>query len=199
MKKKITLAIVLLAFMMTIPVSRAAFTPNALNLYLWVDKPQYTPGETVTLYITFVNAKNADVVVNETKIECPWHMYVRDHWEGNYTFNINRVIKANEIYSTSTTFSIPNDGRVSALTSVPISVAIRIDGSFTYRTVYLHLESSPTVVSNMDTLILLMAVLIILIVVCTALIAGAIFLSARKPQEACPSPPSPPPPQQQAS
>ncbi|MGQ9565408.1 MAG: hypothetical protein ACUVT5_02545 [Candidatus Bathyarchaeales archaeon] len=196
MKNKITLAIVLLAFMMAIPVSQAAFTPNALNLYLWMDKPQYNPGETVTLYITFVNDKSVDIVVNETKIECPWYMYVRDHWEGNYTFNINRVIKTKESYSTSTTFTIPNDGRVSAFASVPISVAIKIDGSFTYRTVYLYLESSPTVVSNMDTLILLMAVLIILIVVCTALIAGAIFLSARKPPEACePSPP----PQQQAS
>jgi len=122
-------------------------------------------------------------------------MFIRDHWEGNYTFDINRVIKANESYSTSTTFTVPNDGRVSGLSSARIDVAMRIDGSFTSPRVtypeHLHISivSSPVVVSNMDTLILLMAVLIILIVVCTALVAAAIFLSTRKPHETYAEPP----------
>jgi hypothetical protein len=190
LKKQITLVVALFAVMMLIPLCRADFTPDALNIYLWVDKTQYNPGETVTLYITFVNAKSSNIVVNETNIICPsWWMFIRDHWEGNYTFDINRVIKANESYSTSTTFTVPNDGRVSGLSSARIDVAIRIDGTFTNRYLYIRIVSSPVVVSNMDTLILLMAVLIILIVVCTALVAAAIFLSARKPHETYAEPP----------
>jgi hypothetical protein len=171
-----------------IPSCGAEFTPGDVNIYLWVDKTQYKPGDTVTLYMTIVNAKLSNIVVNETIIQCPWLMFIRDHWEGNYTFDINRVVKAGGNYSTSMTFPVPDDGRATEFGLSPaIKVLVEINGTFTDHTytVNINIANPPvqTSIEGVDTIILLMAVLIILIVVCTALIAAAIFLSARKPQE----------------
>jgi hypothetical protein len=170
------------------------FTQGALNIYMWVDKIQYKPGDTVTLYLTIINARSSDIVLNKTIITCPWWMFIRDHWEGNYTFNINTIVKAGSNYSTSMTFPVPNDGRAAQFGSSPtIEVAMEINGSFIDRTVSISIANPPisTSIDAIDTMVLLMAVLIILIVICTALIAAAIFLSARKPQEPyASSPPS---------
>ncbi len=176
----------LFAIALLIPLCRADFSPGNLNIYLWVDKIQYRPGDTVTLYMTIVNAKSSDIVLNKTIVTCPWWMFIRDHWEGNYTFNINTVVKAGSNYSTSMTFPVPNDGRAAQFSSTPnIEVSIMINGTPIDRSVSINIASPPVSnsVDGIDTMVLLMAVLIILVVVCTALIAAAIFLSGRRPQE----------------
>jgi len=187
LKTRFSLFVLPFSVFLLVPLCQAGFTPGIVNTYLWVDKVQYRPGDTVTLYVTIVNAQSSSISVNKTIITCPWWMFIRDHWEGNYTFNINKVVKADSNYSTSMTFPVPNDGRAVQFGSsnTTINVSIEINGAFTDHTVFINIAGPPvsTSVEGIDTMVLLMAVLIILIVVCTALIAAAIFLSARRPQE----------------
>ena len=186
LETKFSLIVLLFSVFLLIPLCQAGFTPDSVNIYLWVDKIQYRPGDTVTLYMTIVNAESSSIVVNKTSIICPWWMFVQDHWEGNYTFNINTVVKAGSNYSTSMTFPVPNDERAVQFGLSPsIGVSIGINGTFIDRSVSINIAGPPvnTSVDELGTVVLLMAVLIILVVVCTAMIAAAIFLSARRPQE----------------
>jgi hypothetical protein len=168
------------------------FTPGEVNVYVWVDKTQYKPGETITLYYTILNAQTSDIVLKEIRVETPWFMYINDHWEGNQTIRINEVLKKDgQTYHGSTTLAIPNDGRAfSSNSSAKITVKVDFDGApDRILTINIGTVNPPFAVRDMDTLVLLAAVLIILMVVCTALIAAAIFLSARKPQETYPESP----------
>jgi len=183
LKKKISLLILLFAVALLVPLCEAAFVPNAVNVYVWVDKTQYNPGETVTLHYTVVNDRASDIVLKEIRIEFPWFMYVKDHWEGNQTLKINKVLTAKGApYYNYTTFTIPNDGRAFIFGS---STAIfDFDATDISKEININVANPPihSSVREMDTVILLMAVLTILIVICTALIAAAIFLSTKKPQ-----------------
>jgi hypothetical protein len=193
LNKKISLVALLFAFSLLVPIANAAFSPGNVNIYLWADKTQYQPGDTITIYFTILNAMSSDpVVINQVNITTPWYNYIRDHWEGNETMIINKVITAGTAYSNSTTIQIPSDSRATASgTSIDINVTIKTSIETFPRQITVNMANPPFTVRNMDTLILLSAVLIILIVVCTALIAAAIFLSAHKPQEPyASSPPS---------
>jgi len=196
MDRKISLTVVLFALIMVlIPISKAdiGFTPNAVNVYLWVDKTQYNPGDTVTLYFTIYNARSYNITIDQVDIKTPWFIYNKDHWEGNQTIIINKIVTAGRTYSGSTTIQIPNDGRATVFnSSASISVAIVTSTETFNEQVAVGMSDPPVhmAVQAMNVLVLLVAVLIILVVVCAALIAAAIFLSARKPQEAYP-PPSP--------
>jgi hypothetical protein len=194
MDKKIPLIVVLFTLVMVlIPISKAdiGFTPNTVNVYLWVDKTQYNPGDTITLYFTIYNARSYNITIDQVDIRTPWFTYNKDHWEGNQTMTINKTVTAGSTYSDSTTIPIPNDGRATAFnSSADISVAIKTDTETFNEQIAVGISNPPVhmAVQDMNMLVLLVAVLIILIVVCTALIAAAIFLSARKPQEAYPPP-----------
>ncbi|HVP41678.1 MAG TPA: hypothetical protein VMS95_06975 [Candidatus Krumholzibacteriaceae bacterium] len=193
MNKKISIVALLFAFGLLIPMASAAFSPGNVNIYLWADKTQYQPGDTITIHFTMLNARSSDLVINQVNIETPWFNYIQNHWEGNQTMIINKVVTAGTAYSNSTTLQIPNDSRGTAYgTSIDIDVTITTNAGTFSRQITVNIANPPFTVSSIDTLVLLQAVLIILIVVCTALIAAAIFLSARKPQEAY----SPPPPSQ---
>jgi len=195
LEKKIALLIVLFALVVAIPLATADFIPGVANAYAWVDKTQYKPGETVTLYYVVLNDRTADVVLKEVRIETPWFMYINDHWEGNQTIKINEVLEPDDVYRSQTTFTVPNDGRA-LIEGMSATIEVRVDlegDSDKFLPVEIGIASQALGVRDMETVTLLMAVQIILIVVCTALIAGAIFLSARKPHEGCaPSPPPPP-------
>ena len=198
MNKKIIIIALLFTFGLLAPMANAAFTPGTTNVYVWADKTQCQPGDTITIYFTILNDRSTDIVINEVDIQMPaWYSYVRDHWEGNQTMLINKVIAAGTAYTNSTTFQIPADSRATASgTYIDISVIMKTtpSGSIPTQHLIINMANPPFTVHDMDTLVLLAAVLIILIVVCTALIAAAIFLSARKPQEAYPPPPQTPAP-----
>jgi hypothetical protein len=196
LRKKICLEVLLFTVTFLIPFCSADFSPGDVNVQVWADKVQYTPGETVTLRYTIVNAKPAtSVFVYNITFKCkPWYMYVTDHWEGNQTIKLNRAMGAGDKYSNVTTLTVPNDGRafVSGNYAVVDVEAKVLDGS-NVRTigpssvVYVGIANPPVhfALRDMDTLILLMSVQIILIVACSALLAGAVFLSGRRPRDAC--------------
>lgn len=194
MNKKISSVALLFAFVLLVPLVSADFTSGAVNVYVWVDKTQYTPGDTIKLYYTIYNARSLSIVIDQVDIKTPWFIYNRDHWEGNQTIIINQSVPAGTAYSNSTTIPIPNNGLATVFNSAAdISVSIKTDAGTYNEQVTVGISNPPIhmVVQYMDTLILLVVVLIILMVVCAVLIVAAINArgrSARKPQEAYPPP-----------
>lgn len=184
----------LFAVVLLVPLVSADFTSGAVNVYVWVDKTQYNPGDTITLYYTIYNARSLSIEINQVDIKTPWFIYNKDHWEGNQTIIINQDINADTAYSNSTTIPIPNNGLATAFnSSVDISVSIKTNAGTYNEQVVVGISNPPVhmVVQYMDALILLVVVLIILMVVCAVLIAAAINAhtrSARKPQETYPPP-----------
>jgi hypothetical protein len=189
LKKIISILFLLIIAFCVIPACRAAYSPGNVNIYLWADKTQYKPGDTITLYYTIFNDKSSGITINEINITTPWFMKINNQWQGNQTITINKAIPSSGSYNNHTTLTVPNDGRASFTSPyVSLSVTLRIDDTPIPRTVNVNIANPPiqTSVHEVDTIILLLAVLIILFVVCTAFIAAAIFLSARKPQETYP-------------
>ena len=144
LEKRSSLILLLLTIAFLIPLCRADFTPGDLNIYVWVDETQYEAGETITLYFTIFNAKSSEIVINEVEVISPWFMYIKDHWEGNQTIKINKVINAGQVYYNFTTLTVPSDGRAfSANSFAPITVTTKIDNALNSHIVYIGIAGSP--------------------------------------------------------
>jgi hypothetical protein len=192
-RKEILLITLLLASGLFIPICKAGFEADEVNVYMWVDKTQYKPGETITLNFTIYNAAPSDIVIYKIKIETPWFMYTKDQWEGNQTLQTNnKLLRTGQAYNNYTLIQIPTDGRAYTNDS-SMEIIMRTETNLgTLNNNITAGIANPLVYSSVreiDTVILLMAVLTILIVICTALIAASIFLSTRKPYNAAPEQP----------
>ena len=182
MKRKLVLivmAIALSALTFTMPVKAVAH----VEIYGYVDKTQYMPGETVTLKFYIYNDGPDEIVLKNVSIYYPWYSPI---WGGNETIkNIDAVLSKVKNWNNTQTFTIPNDGRATGS-------KIHLECTYTIGTsMYTHsddipinLASTPTYESlkDMDKLVTLFTVQVVLLIVCTIIIAATIFLSARKPQ-----------------
>jgi hypothetical protein len=192
-KLKIKATILLMALMLslTIPLltAKAQTIPPDVYVYAWVDKSQYMPGETGTLYITVLNTKDNSVDVRNITIRYQWFAYVKDHWEGNETVkNINAPVGSKGGYwNTEKTFKVPEDGRI--VSSGPLSISIYVtiqDGPSVYsRSPY----SSPMVnianptlhmtVKDVDKILTMITVAAVLMIVSAIIVAAAVFVAGR--------------------
>ena len=151
----------------------------SLSIYGYTDKAQYKPGDTVTLTFWLYNDGTEDLILKNVTIRYPWYSPI---WGGNETINgQDAVINPAGNWTTSVTFTVPNDGRAQG-------GGIRVDAltDKTEEIAFLSLSVASTAgivaFENMDTLIMLFTFLIIITLICTIIIAAAIFLSARRPQ-----------------
>lgn len=179
MKRKAMLVLVSVALV------AMAFSPFAhgfasLTIYGYNDKAQYKPGETGTLTFWIYNDGTDDLILKNVTIFYPWYSVI---WGGNLTISgQDAVINPQGNWTTSLTFTIPNDGRA---TSGNIHINVVTDkipsesGS-----IFLNVATPSGVgaLEGMDSLIMLFTFLIIITLICTVIIAAAIFLSARRPQ-----------------
>lgn len=179
LKSKITILLAMTAFLavaLALPVQAAAH----INVFGYVDKPQYKISEQGTLNLWLYNDGTEDVILKNITIEYPWHAdYI---WEGNETIkDIDEVVAVKGNWSTSTTFTIPSDGRA---TSGNIYIYVVTDKYETYGYIYLNVAASPyyAALQDMDKLQTLFTLLVVLVIVCTIIIAAAIFLSGHKSQ-----------------
>lgn len=169
-------AIALFAAAFAAPVNAAAH----ISLYGYVEKTQYMPGEKGTLKIWVYNDGSEDVILKKIVIEYPWHsLYI---WEGNETMkDINVAILEGGNWTTSRSFTVPNDGRA---ISGNIRVQVSTDEVSTTEFFGINVASAPYFFSlkDMEQLTTLMTILAVLTIVGIVVIAGTIFLSARRPQ-----------------
>ena len=179
MKKKAMLVLV------SVVLAAMAFSPFAygfasLTIYGYTNKAQYKPGETGTLTFWIYNDGTDDLILKNVTIFYPWYSVI---WGGNETISgQDAVINPQGNWTTSLTFTVPNDGRATS-GGIHITVATDKIPSET-GSIFLNVATPSGMGSleGMDNLIMLLTFLIIITLICTIIIAAAIFLSARRPQ-----------------
>jgi uncharacterized membrane protein len=173
------IAIALFALTFALPVKAAA----SVDIYGYVDKTQYKPGETVTMNFYVYNGGPDEIVLKNVTIRYPWYSPI---WGGEETIkNIDAVLSKEKNWNDTQTFTIPDDGRATGF-------YIYLEGTYTIGTsVYtrsgdipINVATAPSYgsVQDMDKLVTLFTVMAVLLIVCTVIIAATIFLSTRKPQ-----------------
>jgi len=128
------LTIMTLSMLLIVPSNKVMAQVSAtVNVYAWVDKPQYEVGETGTLYITVRNDRTDSIEIRNVTIRFPWFAYVQDHWEGNETIKgtpVDTISSEGGHYYREVKFTVPNDGRATALSAVGWSeIMIDVDAS----------------------------------------------------------------------
>jgi hypothetical protein len=181
MKEKViltfTVAMIIASMLISAPLTKAA---PSLDVYGYVDKTYYKPGESGTLKFWVYNSSPDGAILKNITIEYPWYSPI---WGGNQTVTIaNVVISQGENYSATDTFKIPDDSRA-------VSGAIRFRVYYEFGgDIYSYTDSVPLSIvtpypmalQDMDDLVMLFTILVVLVIVCTIILAAAIFLSGRK-------------------
>jgi hypothetical protein len=171
----LVLASISLAFL---PLCRAY---PSLTVYGYTDKVYYRPGDTGTLQFWVYNSGTDDLILKNVTIHYPWYSPV-GLWGGNVTItpSTSVVVVAGGNWSDTSSFTVPNDGRVSAGTG-SISVSVVTDTITRSSSIPMNLASTPLYFSlqDMDQLLTWLVILVIAVVACTLIIVGVIFLSVR--------------------
>lgn len=198
MRKKIIATAAVIAFLVTISTqSVAAYTPiPGITITAWTDKTQYAPGEKGKLKISILNSLPRPVDIREIYIEFPWYAYnaQTSMWEGNETIKgtpVDTISSEGGHYYREVEFTVPNDGRATALSAVGWSeIMIDVDASEGKADDFPAdlLVMSPTVNMALVDMDRWMTILTVAIVICTIIIAAVVFLSSRAPRIATVAP-----------
>lgn len=186
-----TAVIIAVSTTLLIPMSKADLVEQKVNVYAWVDKLQYAPGESGILYITVRNDMlTKDVIIKNITIKFPWFSYnhAAGKWEGNRTIHdidFTAVRKAGKIYDKQVEFTVPDDGRIISMDVQKIDIDVRDSNNNRYYldsqvNISIDNPASHMAMEDMDKLISLMTVQVVLIIVCTVILAAATFLSRRR-------------------
>jgi hypothetical protein len=153
----------------------------SLTVYAYTNKPSYGPGDTGTLQFWVYNSGTVDLILDNVTIYYPWYSLV-GLWGGNVTIvpSTSTVIAPGGSWSYTSSFTVPNDGRIS-LGSSFIGIDAVTDKTTGSSSIPISL-SVPYYYSlqNMDQLLALLMILIAAIVICTLIIVAALFISARR-------------------
>jgi uncharacterized membrane protein len=180
MKKRILMLLVVLAAALLAfsPLCRAA---ASLEVYGYTDQVFYKPGDTGTLNFWVYNSGTVDLILENVTIIYPWYSPV-GLWGGNETItpSTSTVIAPGGNWSGTSSFTVPNDGRIIGVSS-SISITVVTDRTTQSSLIPISLLSVPFYFSlqNIDQLMTWLMVLVVIIVICTLIIAAAIFLSLR--------------------
>lgn len=175
-KELFALSLITLSIVLFVPLAVAQ--PN-LQIRAWTDKPDYMPGEKITLYIALNNTGTSALTVDNITVTYEsWRAYINDEWIGDQTINVDKAMKIGETRRVETTYLVPTDGRAKF---TPVSLIVSTDhGSNTYTDVaYIDVSSTPR---YMEQIVTLFTVQVVLLIVCTIIVAATIFLSARRPR-----------------
>jgi hypothetical protein len=161
------------------PICRASAN---LAVYGYTDKTFYRPGDTGTLDFWVYNSGTEDLILKNVTLYYPWYN-PEGLWGGNVTItpSTSVVIAAGGNWSGTSSFTVPNDGRVSA-GSNSISINVVTDKITRSSYISMSLTSVPSYLSlqNMYQLLNWLMILVVVIVVCTLIIAATIFISAHR-------------------
>jgi hypothetical protein len=174
-KKKLALIMIVASMLLMVPLVTSQST-----LLSWTDKPKYSPGDTVTINLSYYNDLTSAVQVNNITLTfANWNAYIGGNWVGNMTKTYTDVTvtsKTVHVFS-DLTFSVPTDGRAEG---TDVYIRLGTDHGFLNApSVYVSLYDS---VRYFDQIVMLLTIMAVLTIVCTIIIAATIFLSARRPQ-----------------
>jgi len=169
------LATVVLALIF-IPLARAQVT--RVEIYGYVNKFQYSPGETGELKIWVVNEGDVDLIFQNITVVYPWSNYLP--WEGNETRKeIGTVILVGGNTTLTFSFTVPNDGRAVTTGPVSFSVTVVTDKDVDSTSIPMSIANPPLnmAIQDMNNLVTLITVQTIIIIIAALIIAAAGFLS----------------------
>ena len=195
MKRKIILMLTmtLLSAILFVSPTKVQAAPEEFYVYAWVDKLQYLPGDSGTLYITIRNDMADEIYVYNITIIYPWHSYVKDHWEGNDTIEVKTAIeRKGGVLNKESTFEVPSDGRAVDPSDIDVYVYTDELGVEDSDNLVLISVANPPVHMVLTDMDMWMTSLTVAVVICTIILAIAIFLStrrARAPRVVAPPPP----------
>jgi len=206
LKRKIIvmLAMTLFSAILALSLTKVQAAPEEFYVYAWVDKVQYKPGDSGTLYITIRNDMTDEVYVYNVTIIFPWHAYVEDHWEGNDTVEVKTAIeREGGVINEELTFEVPKDGRAITSLVVPYEIGVvvytdELGLQSSDNSVLISVANPPVhmAITGMD---MWMTSLTVVIVICTIILAIVIFLSTRETRAPRMVAPPPPPPKAKAA
>ncbi len=161
-----------------VPMARS-YTPNTVTF--WTDKSQYSPGDVGTLYVVFYNNVGRTVVIDGiTIVYESWQSYdASNGWLGNQTIDVEQAFVSGEIYSNSTRFVVPTDGRAnSTVVTISLKVTEPVDIGSIEAQGYVTVFRAP---AYQETVVTLLTILLVLMIICTTIIAATILISVRRP------------------
>ncbi len=183
MEKKILVMLTVTALIALASVS--SIWGASFSIYGYTDKPQYKPGEAGTVKIWIYNDGAEDLILKNITLYYPWHNII---WGGNETLvpSEDTVIAPKGNYSTTTKFTIPNDGRANdgRIDGEFVTIHVITDKRTIDGYVALNVANPPvsTAFENMDNLITLLTALVVIILVGIIGIIFTIYLTARRPK-----------------
>jgi len=153
------------------------------TVYGYTDRPYYGPGDAGTLKFWVYNAGTKDIILDNVTLYYPWYSAV-GLWGGNVTIvpSTSTVIAPGGNWSYTSSFTVPNDGRISSGNS-SISVYVVTNEATASSSIPISLSVPYSYsLQNMDWLLTLLIILVAAIVICTLIIVASIFISARRPR-----------------
>lgn len=179
----------MLSLTMPLLTAKAQTLSPDVYVFAWVDKSQYMPGETGTLYITVLNMKDSPVEIKNVTIRYPWWAYVKDHWEGNETIKkIDEAIGSKGgKWNTEKSFKIPEDGRISGGLSPIYITAVFQEGTppIVYSKpaqpyVNIANPTSHITVKDVDKILTMITVAAVLMIISAIIVAAAVIVAGRR-------------------
>ena len=181
MNKKILIpGLACIALALFAPLVQAAGPTDILTA--WTDQPQYSPGQSGTLYITYNNNRAAPVTIrNITIVFENWWAYTSSGWVGNLTYvptDAEKTITEHTAHTFQVSFTVPSDGRART-TYVDLKVYTNLSfADQLFQKTSVEVASTPV---YMTQIITLFTIQVVLLIICTMIIASAIFLAGRRP------------------
>lgn len=158
------------------PVSQAE---PSVTVYGYTDRAYYKPGETGTINFWVHNQGTEDLILNNVSIYYPWDK--NGLWGTNQTITpeSSTVILVGGNWSSTATFTVPNDGRS---TSGNANFRINTDKVIGVEQVYVTVTNTPAYLAleNMNQLTMLLTLLAIFVIVSGVIVTLAIWSLSRR-------------------
>jgi hypothetical protein len=179
-KKILILSLACIAFALFAPLVKAEGPTSILTA--WTDQPQYSPGQSGTLYITYNNNRASPVTIhNITIVFEGWWAYTSAGWVGNLTYvptDAEKTITEHTVHTFQVSFTVPSDGRaISTLADVTVNTNLA-SADYLLPRPSIEVVTTPVYMTQITTLF---TIQVVLLIICTIIIAAAIFLSGRRP------------------
>jgi hypothetical protein len=165
---------------------------QSLAIYGYSDRVQYGPGDSGSIKFWVFNNDAIPITIENVTIEFPWSY---PGLGGNYTIKgIGVTLTKGQNWTSTQSFTIPNDGRANALSSsssatitayyeYSVSSVVSSSSYSGYVTLNIAAAPYPTSIEDLQTLL---TITIIMILIAAIIIAVAIFMTKRSPQATSP-------------
>jgi hypothetical protein len=162
--------------------SPLCYAAPSVTILGYTDKPYYKPGETGTIKFWIYNDGTDDLILKNITIYYPWDG--NGLWGTNQTITpeVSTVITVLGNWSSTATFTVPNDGRIPTSSVTSVTFNINTDKIVRTRQLPLTVANVPAylAVENMSQLTTWVMWLAVFVLICGVIIAVVILATSRR-------------------